>query len=112
MLIQQLLIKLEQDEDNVFALTHKIKSLEEEHEEDCYLLKQKVKYLEQELANKEIEYERLTVDLSDALAECRNEADEMADEMLCKLSAEIRQRQEIQRVVYNLQMETDRLKVS
>jgi hypothetical protein len=92
--MEQLLLKLEEDQDYIYSMAHKIKSLED----DC--------------TQKDLEIEKMSSDMQEALTECRMEAEEMAEDMLTKIASEVRQRHDTEKVVFRLEAECSRLQVS
>ena len=92
-LFEQLLLKLEENNDQIYSLHHRIK------------------YLEQECGSKDIHIEKITIAMQEAVDDCRVEAEELVEEMSKKVSAEVFQRQETERIICRLQVENSQLKV-
>eukprot|EP00602_Paraphysomonas_sp_CaronLab_P002861 CAMPEP_0185028400 /NCGR_PEP_ID=MMETSP1103-20130426/14057_1 /TAXON_ID=36769 /ORGANISM="Paraphysomonas bandaiensis, Strain Caron Lab Isolate" /LENGTH=361 /DNA_ID=CAMNT_0027562799 /DNA_START=191 /DNA_END=1276 /DNA_ORIENTATION=- len=91
-LFEQLLLKLEENSDQIYSLEHR------------------VKYLEQECESKDIHIEKITVAMQEAVDDCRQEAEDMVEEMVRKVSAEVNQRRDAELLVCRLQSEVSRLK--
>ena len=84
----------------------------EENNEQMYALEHRVKYLEQECDSKDIQIEKITSAMQDAVDDCRVEAEEIVEEMVRKVSVEAEQRRDAELVICRLQAENSRLKVS
>jgi hypothetical protein len=93
-LMEVLLVKIEENSDQMYALEHR------------------VKYLEQECDSKDIQIEKITSAMQDAVDDCRVEAEEMVEEMVRKVSVEVDQRRDAEIIILRLQSENSRLKVS
>ena len=92
-LFEQLLLKLEENSDHIYSLEHR------------------VKFLEQECEDKDMDIERLTLSMQDAVNECRQDAEEMVNELMGKVSMEVNQRHEVEGLLRRLQSENAKLKV-
>ena len=90
---EQLLIKLEENSDHIYSLEHR------------------VKFLEQECEDKDLDIENVTSSMQDAVNDCRQEAEEMVGELMGKVSAEVKQRHEVEGLVRRLQTENSKMKV-
>ncbi|CAE7312671.1 unnamed protein product [Symbiodinium microadriaticum] len=90
--IEQMLLKFEENNDQIYALEHR------------------VKYLEQECDIKDSHIEKITSAMQDAVDDCRLEAEEMLEEMGQKVSVEIEQRRDAELIILRLQAENCRLK--
>ena len=93
-LFEQLLLKLEENSDHIFSLEHR------------------VKFLEQECEDKDLDIEKMTISMQEAVNDCRQEAEEMVGELMGKVSVEVNQRHEIEGLVRRLQSDNAKLKVS
>lgn len=93
-LIEALIADMEENSDQLFALEHR------------------VKYLEQECDSKDIQIEKITSAMQDAVDDCRVEAEEMVEEMVRKVSAEVDLRRDSEIIILRLQSENSRLKVT
>lgn len=92
-LFEQLLLKLEENSDHIYSLEHR------------------VKFLEQECEDKDLDIEKMTMSMQEAVNDCRQEAEEMVGELMGKVSVEVNQRHEIEGLVRRLQSDNAKLKV-
>lgn len=92
-LFEQLLYKLEENNDQIYSLHHR------------------VKYLEQECESKDIHIEKITIAMQEAVDDCRIEAEELVEDMSRKVASEVTQRHEVERIVCRLQVENSNLRV-
>ena len=93
-LLEQLLLKLEEDVDYQ-------KNLELQIED-----------LERDLKAKDYDIERLSRQAKDAIDDCKSQANEMAQEMISKLNLEMERNAQYKSLLIQLQSENFRLKVS
>jgi hypothetical protein len=93
-LFEQLLLKLEENSDHIYSLEHR------------------VKFLEQECEDKDLDIEKMSVSMQQAVDDCRQEAEEMVGELMGKVSVEVSQRQEVEGLVRRLQADNSKLKVA
>lgn len=95
LLFEQLLRKLEENDSRIFDLEQRVQSLEAEVD---------VKDMELERAN----YDMQT--MQEAVQECRSEADAMVENMLAKIAIEVNQRRAVERTMYKVVAENEKLK--
>ena len=93
-LFEQLLIKLEENSDHIYSLEHR------------------VKFLEQECEDKDLDIEKMSISMQEAVNDCRQEAEDMVGELMSKVSMEVNRRLEIEGLVRRLQAQNAKLKVS
>ena len=92
-LFEQLLLKLEENSDHIYSLEHRIK------------------FLEQECEDKDLDIERMTGSMQEAVQDCRQETEQMVGELMGKVSLEVNQRHAIEGVVRRVQADNAKLKV-
>lgn len=92
-LFEQLLLKLEENSDHIYSLEHR------------------VKFLEQECEDKDLDIEKMTMSMQEAVQDCRQEAEEMVGELMDKVSAEVTHRHEVEGLLRRLQGQNSKLKV-
>jgi hypothetical protein len=92
-LFEQLVLKLEENNDQLYSLHHR------------------VKYLEQECESKDLQIDKMTIAMQEEVDNCHQETGEVLEEMTRKVNSEIHQRQEVERLVLRMQSENSHLKV-
>ena len=92
-LFEQLLFKLEENSDYIYSLEHRIK------------------FLEQECEDKDADLDKMSNSMQQAVSECRNEAEDMVNELMEKVSLEVGQRRDVELLARRLQKENAKLKV-
>lgn len=91
-LLEQLLVKLEEDVDYQHHLEVQIETLENS------------------VATKDASMKRLSQQAIEAIEDCKLQAEEMATEMMTKIASEVGRRKKVEKVVMTLQRENVRLK--
>jgi hypothetical protein len=92
-LLEQLMIKLEEDVDYQKNLEHQIDEFEKE------------------LNEKNLIIEKLTKQANDSIEECKAQTDELADTMMIKIKTERERRKALEKVVVRIQNDNARLEV-
>ena len=95
LLFEQLLRKLEENDSRIFDLEQRVQGLEAEVD---------VKDMELERANFDMQT------MQEAVQECRSEADAMVENMLAKIAIEVNQRRAVERTMYKIIAENEKLK--
>jgi altronate dehydratase len=92
-LFEQLVLKLEENNDQIYSLHHR------------------VKYLEQECESKDLQIDKMTIAMQEEVDNCHHETEEELERMTRKVNEEITQRQDVEKIVLRLQIENSQLKV-